>query len=323
MTLHIFGGKKLIKTLILYESRYGSTWEAANVISLIMGPSRHYPVSRFADTHRDFDLIVLGAPIYNGKIHPKMESFLENEREWLNEKKIAFFCTCLNGADGLRVLRELEDKLGGNVLELGVFGGRLDMERLNEKDFNALTEYLSREGLPPQGMDLFSKEEIVEWSLRLKDIKDGLLAKIPISKLGKDVENFLKQHNTCTLGTGSSGRMRVTPLEYIYVQGQIYILSEGGEKFANLIFNSQVSVAVYEDYTDMASLSGMQITGRATVVEDLEEYQEVIKIKGLSMDFIRTLPVDLHMIRIDLEKVEFLNSDYKKQGYSSRQVLKF
>jgi len=41
------------------------------------------------------------------------------------------------------------------------------------------------------------------------------------------------------------------------------------------------------------------------------------------MDFIRSLPVDLHLIRIDLEKVEFLKSEFKKEGYSSRQILKF
>ena len=134
------GAKKLIKTLVLYESRYGSTWEAANIISLIMGPSRRYPVSQFADAHRDFDFIVMGTPIYNGKIHPKMESFLDNEREWLNDKKIALFCTCLNGSEGLRVLREVEDNLGDNVLELGVLGGRLEIDRLNEKDYKDLTK---------------------------------------------------------------------------------------------------------------------------------------------------------------------------------------
>jgi len=313
----------LIKTLILYECRYGSSWEAADIICLIMGPSRRYPVSRFGDACRDFDFIVLGAPIYNGKIHKKMELFIEKEREWVDGKKIALFCTCLNGAEGLHVLREMEDNLGDNVLELGVFGGRLDMNRLKESDFQALTRFLSREGLPPQGMDLFDKEEIVEWSLRLKDIRDGLLNKVPIPKLSGDVESFLKQHNTCTLATSSPGRIRATPLEYIYIMGQVYILSEGGEKFANLIFNSRASVAVYEDYTDMNNLRGMQITGRATIVEDRDEYQQVIKKKGMTMEFVRSLPADLHMIRMDMEKVEFLNSDYKKQGYSARQVLKF
>lgn len=313
----------MIKTLVLYESRYGTTWEAANIISLIMGPSHRCPVSQFADAQKDFDFIVMGAPIYNGKIHSKMEVFLENEHEWLSEKKIALFCTCLNGSEGLRVLREVEEGLGDNVLELGVFGGRLEMDRLTERDHQALTEYLSREGLPPQGMDLFNREEIVDWSLRLKDIKDGLLEKVPLSQLRKEVEDFLKQHNTCTLATGSSERIRATPLEYIYNQGQIYILTEGGEKFANLLFSPKISLAVYEDYTDRENLFGIQITGQANIVEEMAEYRHVIEMKGMDMDFVRSLPVDLHMIRVDMEKVEFLNSNFKKQGYSIRQVLKF
>lgn len=313
----------MIKTLILYESRYGSTWEAANIISLILGPSRRHPLSQFGEGCRDFDLIVMGTPIYNGNIHPKMQTFLDNEREWLDEKSIALFCTCLNGSEGLRVLREVEDSLGDNVLELGVLGGRLEMDRLNDRDYEALKKYISREGLPSQGMDLFNSKEVVEWALRLIDIRDGLLDKLPVVELRREVEDFLNEHNTCTLATSSQDRVRATPLEYEYHQGHLYILSEGGMKFANLLSNSQVSVAVYEDYTDMDNILGMQITGQALVVEELGEYQQAIEMKGLSMDYIRSLPVDLKLIRVDLEKVEFLNSQFEKKGYSTRQVLKF
>lgn len=313
----------MIKTLILYESRYGSTWEAANIISLIMGPARRLPLSQFDDSCRDFDLIVFGTPIYNGKIHPKLKVFLKNEKEWLSKKNIAFFCTCLNGSEGLSVLREVEDSLEGNILELGVLGGRLEMDRLNERDYQALKEYISQKGLPSQGMDLFSKDEVIDWALRLKHIKDRLLTQMPVEKLRQEVENFLKEHNTCSLATSSPGRVRATPLEYNYNQGQIYIISEGGEKFANLISQYHVSIAVYEDYTGMDNLSGMQITGQATLVEDMAEYDKVMEMKGLSNDFIKSLPVDLHLIRVDMEKVEFLKSDFKKQGYSTRQVLCF
>jgi menaquinone-dependent protoporphyrinogen IX oxidase/nitroimidazol reductase NimA-like FMN-containing flavoprotein (pyridoxamine 5'-phosphate oxidase superfamily) len=313
----------LIKTLILYESRYGSTWEAANIISLILGPSRRYPVSQFSEGCRDFDFIVMGTPIYNGKIHPKMQNFIDNEREWLEGKSIALFCTCLNGSEALRVLREVEDSLKGNVLELGVLGGRLEMDRLNDQDYQALTEYISREGLPSQGMDLFNSREVVELALRLSDIRDGLLDELPVVELRREVEEFLKKHNTCTLATSSQGMVRATPMEYEYHQGHLYILSEGGRKFANLLFNSNVSVAVYEDYTGMDNLVGMQITGQAIMVEDQAEYKQVMEMKGLNMDYIRSLPMDLKLIRVDLEKVEFLNSQFEKQGYSARQVLKF
>lgn len=313
----------MIKTLILYESRYGSTWEAANIISLILGPSRRIPVSQFAESHRDYDFIVMGTPIYNGKIHPKLQTFLDNEGDWLNGKNIALFCTCLNGSEGLSVLREVEDTLEGNVLELGVLGGRLEMDRLNERDYQALKEYISREGLPSQGMDLFNSKEVVDLALRLMEIRDTILVELPPSQLRSEVEEFLNKHNTCTLATSAQGRVRATPLEYQYSHGHLYILSEGGRKFANLLSNLRVSVAVYEDYTAMDNLKGMQITGQAVIVEDMVEYQEALKMKGLTLDYIRSLPVDLKLIRVDMEKVEFLNSKFEKDGYSSRQVLKF
>lgn len=313
----------MIKTLILYESRYGSTWEASNIISLILGPSRRIPVSQFSQIHRDYDLIVLGTPIYNGKIHPKMQDFLDKEGEWLSGKNIVLFCTCLNGSEGLRVLREVEDTLEGNVLELGVLGGRLEMDRLNERDYQALKEYISREGLPSQGMDLFNPKEVVDLALRLLEIRDTILVEVPFSQLRSEVEEFLNKHNTCTLSTCAQGRVRATPLEYQYRQGHIYILSEGGRKFANLLSNSQVSVAVYGDYTTMNNLKGMQITGQAIIVEDLAEYQEALKMRGLTLDYIRSLPVDLKLIRVDMENVEFLNSEFEKEGYSTRQVLRF
>ena len=82
-------------------------------------------------------------------------------------------------------------------------------------------------------------------------------------------------------------------------------------------------MAVYEDYTDINNLLGIQITGQADIVEEMTEYKHVIKLKGMDMKFVRSLPTDLHVIRVDMEKVEFLNSDFKKQGYSTRQVLKF
>lgn len=313
----------MLKTLILYESRYGSTWEAANIISLILGPSRRIPVSQFSLCHRDYDFIVMGTPIYNGKIHPKLQTFLDKEGEWLNGKNIALFCTCLNGSVGLRVLREVEDTLEGNVLELGVLGGRLEMDRLNERDYEALKDYISREGLPSQGMDLFNSKEVVDLALRLMDIRDKLLVEVPSSQLRSEVEEFLKEHNTCTLATSAQGRVRATPLEYQYSPGHIYILSEGGRKFANLLSNPQVSLAVYEDYTGMGNLRGMQITGQAIIVEDLVEYESALKMKGLTLDYIRSLPVDLKLIRVDMEKVEFLNSQFENEGYSSRQILKF
>lgn len=313
----------MLKTLVIYESKYGCTRDAARIVTLVLGPSKRCLTSKFGEDCRDFDFIVIGTPIYSGRILPAMEIFLKREREWLREKRVAIFCTCLNGQEGLKVLREVEDDLGGDVVELGVLGGKLELERLKESDYQAFMDFTSRVGLPPLGMDLFSQEEVINWALHIKDLRDNISDSIPILELKKAVEEFMNSHNTCTLSSGSEDRVRGTPVEYTYYQGQIYIFSEGGEKFANILLNENVSVAIYDPYTDMEHLAGMQITGIASLVADFEEYRRVVVLKGLNMDFIQQLNMDLKLIRVQIEKVEFINSKFKDKGYQVRQILKF
>ena len=70
---------------------------------------------------------------------------------------------------------------------------------------------------------------------------------------------------------------------YTYLDGNIYILSEGGEKFVHIILNPRTSLAVYEDYQGMDKLVGMQITGRASLMEESHSmYRDVSRAKGLS-----------------------------------------
>ena len=55
-------------------------------------------------------------------------------------------------------------------------------------------------------------------------------------------------------------------------------------------------MAVYEDYTDINNLLGIQITGQADIVEEMTEYKHVIKLKGMDMKFVDLLS-DLHVIQ--------------------------
>ena len=118
--------------------------------------------------------------------------------------------------------------------------------------------------------------------------------------------------------------MRSTPIEYNYLNGYIYLLSEGGVKFANLVLNKNVSIAVYEDYTGMNNLKGMQISGHATMIDDEdEEYDRVLKLKGLNLDVIKSMPTMLNMIKITVEKVEFLNSEFRGEGADAKQIINY
>ena len=100
------------------------------------------------------------------------------------------------------------------------------------------------------------------------------------------------------------------------------MLSEGGEKFANLLLNNKVSLAVYEGYTGMNYLAGMQITGIASLIDKNEdEYKDVIAMKGLNLNFINNMSVDMNIIKIKILKIEFLYSKFKKMGYEPKQIF--
>jgi uncharacterized protein YhbP (UPF0306 family) len=147
---------------------------------------------------------------------------------------------------------------------------------------------------------------------------------MPKEHLKSQVEAFLIAHNTCTLATASRNRVRATPIEYAYRNGCMYMLTEGGRKFANLIVNPEVSLAVYDEYESMATIAGMQISGTASMVgpED-QEFGDVLRMKGLRPSRLAALPIALTVIKVKLKRVEFLNAKFKAKGYGISQIFTF
>jgi menaquinone-dependent protoporphyrinogen IX oxidase len=312
----------MLRTLIVYESKYETTQRVASYLSLVLGPARYCTTNQFQDEYKDFDFIVVGSPIYSGKSLPKISKFLDDNADWLKNKKVALFSTSISPQDGYEKLVEMETFIGEAVSKRAL-GGTLKMERLDPDDLEALEMFSERVGFPLMDMDHFNLEEVIEYALELKNIRDDMIPTMPPAELIKAVESFLKSHNTCTLSTSYQERVRSTPIEYTYHQGNLYLISEGGEKFANLLLNSQVSVAVYEHYTTMNNLAGMQISGEASLVENKDEYQDIISRKGLNPDMIRNLPFYMNIIKIKIKKIEFLYSEFAKEGYGPKQILKF
>lgn len=312
----------MLKTLVLYASKYGTTQKVAEYLSLVLGPARYCTSTEFQPEYEDFDFIIIGSPIYSGKILPEISKFLEDHADWLQSKKVALFSTSISPEEGKEKLDEIEKTLG-NVTSKKALGGTLKLDGLDSDDQKALEVFSEMVKFPLKDLDLFRQEEVMDYALELKKVRDDLLPAMPVPELEEAVEKFLKSHNTCTLATSYQGRVRSTPIEYTYHQGHLYLLSEGGEKFANLLLNSQVSVAVYEDYTTMDNLSGMQISGEASLVRNKGEYQDIISLKGLNQDLIRNLPFNMNIIKIKVNRVEFLNSEFARRGYGPKQILNF
>jgi menaquinone-dependent protoporphyrinogen IX oxidase/uncharacterized protein YhbP (UPF0306 family) len=312
------------RTLVIYSSKYGSTHNTAKVIALVTGPATYCSVSEFKPEHRDFDFIVIGSPIYQQELEPSLMKFLDENREWLREKPISLFCLCLDKNQGLLKLKELQEFIKVKAQSLDAIGGRFIIDELDEKDRGLIKEFCEKVRLPFMDMNSYKLDEVVDYSLKLKSIKDNLIVPLDDERLKVAIEEFLTKHNTCTLSTGYANRIRSTPIEYTYRDGSFYILSEGGEKFANILLNEKVSVAVYDHYTGMNCLAGMQITGKASIVEqEDDEYRKILKLKGLDVKAVISMPVKMNMVKIITEKVEFLNSKFKIDGAEVKQIYKF
>lgn len=128
-----------MKTLIVYYSRTGATRKAAEMLAQKLGaeieelkdmvdrsgatgylaagrdatlrrltklePAKHNPA--------DFDLVVIGTPIWSWNLSAAARTYLEEQKGKLN--KVAFFCT-MGGSGDSRARKDLEKILGHEVI---------------------------------------------------------------------------------------------------------------------------------------------------------------------------------------------------------------
>ena len=168
----------MLRTLVIYSSKYGSTEDAAKIIALVTGPAVYCRVEEFKPEYMDFDFIVIGSPIYQEKLEPSINEFISNNSEWLKEKPVSLFCTCLDKNGGLEQLNSLEKSIDIKVLSKKAVGGRLIIDKLDKEDHGLIKEFLKTVNLPFDDMDFYSKEEIVNYAMKLKSLKEKLIISI-------------------------------------------------------------------------------------------------------------------------------------------------
>ena len=154
--------------------------------------------------------------------------------------------------------------------------------------------------------------------------KDAESVKMEPSELLRITEDYIRANNTCALATGSGSFVRCTPIEYVYYDGTFWMFTEGGQKFVGLEYNSNVCLAIFDQFEGFGKLKGMQVTGAAEIIEPFsKEYLRIAELKRLSPEALRKLPHQLLLLRIVPSRIDFLNSDFKKYGCASRQFIEF
>ena len=148
---------------------------------------------------------------------------------------------------------------------------------------------------------------------------------MPADVLKPAVERFLTDGSVCALATGIGDYVRCTPLEFSYHDGEFWIFTEGGQKFIGLEKNKNVSLAVFDKNPDFGELKSVQVMGTAELVEPMSDkyvaHAEYNKVPVAALEKLADKGEPMHLLCITPTKMDVLFSDFKKQGYSSRQKI--
>lgn len=151
--------------------------------------------------------------------------------------------------------------------------------------------------------------------------KNKECVEMPKDELKAKIDAYLQENNTCALATGTGDYVRCTPLEYSYHDGKFWIFSEGGEKFIGLAKNDHVSLAVFDKYNGFGSLKSIQVMGTVKIIEPFsEEYNAHAEYKKIPIAALKKLDHPMNLLCIQPVQMEALFSEFKKEGYDSRQT---
>ncbi len=155
-------------------------------------------------------------------------------------------------------------------------------------------------------------------------VKDTDNVRMREEDLLKAVESYILGNNTCALATGTGDFVRCTPIEYAYREGAFWMFSEGGEKFIALEQNKNVCLAIYDKYDGFGKIKGMQVTGVVEMIEPFStEYIKAAQFKKITIEVLKKLTEPLNLIKVIPNRIDFLNSDFKKEGFANRQAIIF
>jgi len=150
----------MVRDMVIYASKYGSTREYASLIAQKLGTEVLKASEATSETVSGADFIVLGSPIYAYSVLPEMEVFLEKYQEVLAGKSLAAFVVCGDALwnakareGGSKNLEKLLRLLPGEPFTTAVLGGRMRIEELDDEDGPRIKAFYERIGKEATGYD--------------------------------------------------------------------------------------------------------------------------------------------------------------------------
>ena len=264
----------------------------------VLGAGRHFRTAEFsADLRDNYTFYGIGGTVSDGQFDAGITKFVREHAAWLGQKRVALFGLGAPGSVSENAFAPLQEILGAAVRG---------------------TETIA---VTPQTTDLAA---LAAAGLRLKAIRDGGDVLLPPAEMKKHVEDFLGGHKYCILCTGAGDRVRGTAVTYTYHRGHIYIVCEGAAKFANLLLNENVCIALHAPYNRGQRHAGIQVSGKVAILDPASDaYRRMIEIKGSDYRRLTTLPWIVWGLDVTLQKAEFWWSEWKNQGVSPKQSYDF
>lgn len=141
---------------------------------------------------------------------------------------------------------------------------------------------------------------------------------MPIEELKKEISNFLDKRKVLVLCTCNNNIPRATPMDFYTEKNSfnIYVGPAPGRKIKNIEANPNISIGIYTPMSE-GKIQGMQITTSGThnlifLKEGDEDFDKAQKIvRGKRKLILKIIP----------EKIELLDYDFAKKGYSRLQTL--
>lgn len=142
----------------------------------------------------------------------------------------------------------------------------------------------------------------------------------------KSIESYLKAHGLMTLATVTAdGNPIAHSVEYVSEGNTVYFTTHGGmRKVANIKNNPNVGYTVDEDYPDWTKIQGIQMQGKASLLEDESEIQRIMAIYLEKFPQVKNFPPEFssQMVLIKVEPVLGRFIDNSK-GQGNTQIVEY
>lgn len=116
-----------MKTLVLYESKHGATKKVAELLGKKIENSVVAKLADFRGKLYKYDRVILGGPIYGGKLHPRVKKYFD-------ENHFEIDAVFLSGMRHELAEQEIHDNLPDEFIEkkkVVFVGGAFNFESMN------------------------------------------------------------------------------------------------------------------------------------------------------------------------------------------------